>query len=439
MTKETFMTTSFKLFAPCALGIAVSALISSPAGWAETMGNGGHSDLAQQVQDLKAKVEQLEASKFAGNTQLFGLVTTYLADAYGSSADEANSPTLSYQAFLTLASSFTGSDSLLLALGAENVKPFSTGLTNPDGFGQTTTDEAMLLSSLGTSENDITLALARYSTPLNDKLTLVIDALLGDRSFSQPITSMSNFSTGAISYYGRTNPMFYPTFHTVSLALEWKPTEWLDIGFTRGSEVGGNDPSVGLTRSGHTTTIEPIVNLGRLRLGGSIQHASSPGFGVNTFSGSNAAKLFNVGPVESDTIVFGGFYQVSEKLDLGVSVGYLKAKALGVGTEGEAEVANYRVNVIFPNAGPNGSTAGLIIGTQPKLIDTSTAELAAAIGLTDGLRKDRDTGYHIESYYAHVMNPYLTVTPGFVWLTAPNHDARNPDVKLAVVRATFSF
>ena len=45
---------------------------------------------------------------------------------------------------------------------------------------------------------------------------------------------------------------------------------------------------------------------------------------------------------------------------------------------------------------------------------------------------------HVEAFYRFQLNDYISVMPGFFWLTAPDHDARNPDV-VGVIRTTFTF
>ncbi len=76
---------------------------------------------------------------------------------------------------------------------------------------------------------------------------------------------------------------------------------------------------------------------------------------------------------------------------------------------------------------------------QPKVTGTSNARVAEAIGLPDGERKDRDTGFHIEAFYRIQLNDNISVTPGLIWLTAPNHDDRNPDAFIGVIRTSFTF
>jgi len=76
---------------------------------------------------------------------------------------------------------------------------------------------------------------------------------------------------------------------------------------------------------------------------------------------------------------------------------------------------------------------------QPRLTNTSNGAIAQAIGLPKGQRRDRSVGFHVEAFYTHLLTDNITITPGIIWLTAPNHDDRNPDVVVGVVRTTFSF
>jgi carbohydrate-selective porin OprB len=89
--------------------------------------------------------------------------------------------------------------------------------------------------------------------------------------------------------------------------------------------------------------------------------------------------------------------------------------------------------------GKKGNLAGIIFGMQPRLISTSNAAIATGLGLDSGQRSDRSTGFHIEAFYTHRINSHMTITPGLIWLTAPNHDDRNPDVVVGVLRTAFTF
>lgn len=55
------------------------------------------------------------------------------------------------------------------------------------------------------------------------------------------------------------------------------------------------------------------------------------------------------------------------------------------------------------------------------------------------VRSDQDTSLHVEAFYSLQVSENLTITPGLIWLTAPNHNANNDDALIGVVRTTFSF
>jgi len=74
---------------------------------------------------------------------------------------------------------------------------------------------------------------------------------------------------------------------------------------------------------------------------------------------------------------------------------------------------------------------GVIIGMEPKLTGTS----ALLSGLSS--RQDRNTGLHIEGFYRFKINKKISITPGFIWLTAPDHDRRNGEIFEGVIRTTF--
>jgi hypothetical protein len=80
------------------------------------------------------------------------------------------------------------------------------------------------------------------------------------------------------------------------------------------------------------------------------------------------------------------------------------------------------------------SSYGLIVGMEPRLTQATPA-LANALGR----RRDPDVGLHIEAFYRITVNDHLDITPGIVWLTAPDHNATNDPIVLGVLRSTFRF
>jgi len=49
------------------------------------------------------------------------------------------------------------------------------------------------------------------------------------------------------------------------------------------------------------------------------------------------------------------------------------------------------------------------------------------------------TWLHVEGFYRFRISDNIAITPGVIWLTVPNHDDRNDDVFIGVLRTVFYF
>lgn len=222
------------------------------------------------------------------------------------------------------------------------------------------------------------------------------------------------------------------------------------------NDIGGAnrpEPSSGIFNGGYAAFSQLTMYAGNFTAGLLYMNTYTPQFGIDTLSGSNSAKISTGGfNTENDDRVsanhygFNMNYRVSNKFQIGGWIGYASARVLGVDTlglltdnKGDVDVLNYAVTLAFPDLGKEGNMGGIIFGMQPKVVDTSNSRVAAAIGLADGNRSDRDTGFHVEAFYKIQVNDNISITPGIFWLTAPNHDARNPDAVIAIFRTSFTF
>ena len=409
--------------------------------------------LRGRVDSLEARTAELEANQFSTTTKLSGQLVTYVGDVFGEDAGPANNTTLSYQLYLSLFTSFTGKDALIIGMESANVTRFVTA--NSDypsaplsvGFDGTKGSDELRLNIpatdvFGNKKNDLALNLLQYSFPLKDNLIITLSAFSANRILSAPIIGSTNLSTGYLSNYARSNPLTAPTGLQSGIGVKWDVTPWLSFDISAGSEIGSADnPSKGkgLFNGGYGITVRPVLNFGRLKMTGFYLHTYSPAFGIDSFAGSNASKVLGVGPVVANTYMGALSYRITPTIEVGGSVAHSNARALGGGTRGDAEVWTYDFGFTFYDLGKKGNTLGFEFGVQPTLRGTSNSALARGIGLPSGQRKDRDTGYHFEVYYAHQLTDNITISPGFIWLTAPNHDARNNDAFMGVIRTTFNF
>lgn len=99
---------------------------------------------------------------------------------------------------------------------------------------------------------------------------------------------------------------------------------------------------------------------------------------------------------------------------------------------GSADIWNCALTLALPDFGRENNLLGFVVGQEPKLTGTSGFVI-------DGRQTDPDTSLHIKTFYQNQVTDRLAITPGLIWITAPNHDNSNPDILVFTVRTTFKF
>lgn len=426
------------------------------------------ASLRGRVDALEAQTAELEANQFSTTTSLFGEVITYLGDAFGDAASDVNNTTLGYRVRLNFDTSFTGQDRLRTRLQATNLRLFNSGgtfggsqgtregqdVTDPlelFGFGET--GETRVAPSSIAQSGEVFATLLQYQFPVSDRLRVYLEASGTDPTFiTDPISPFSDTATGAVSNFGQLNPMYFPIGNQAGIGANFlvTPTLSLDFGYLGGTSNANNPgEDTGLFNGDYSAFTQLVYNDNRFRVGLLYLNAYSGNFGVDTLAGSNPAKVVVVNDVNnpdnnlSNPVVANVYaaqlnFRVFEGLEIGGWVGYTAARAVGE-IQGDADIWNYALTLHFPDLFREGNAGGIVVGMQPRLTGTSNAILASAIGLPDGQRSDRDTGLHLEAFYRYQLTDNVSITPGVFWLTAPNHDARNPDVVIGVIRTSFLF
>ena len=74
---------------------------------------------------------------------------------------------------------------------------------------------------------------------------------------------------------------------------------------------------------------------------------------------------------------------------------------------------------------------GLFAGVEPYLAGLEVD------GRQAGIRTDRS--YHLEGFYKYQLTENISITPGIIWLTAPNQNDNNNDAVIGTLRTTFTF
>jgi hypothetical protein len=164
----------------------------------------------------------------------------------------------------------------------------------------------------------------------------------------------------------------------------------------------------------------------------------------DTFTGSNLANLRALTetefgeavPTSSNSYGVEVSWQLSERFILSGWGGYMNNRILSTldGTigRGSQDIWNWGVTLAFPDLGKEGSLGGIVVGMEPKVTNSTVV-------IPDLDSEDQDTSLHLEAFYQYQINDNIAITPGVVWITAPNFNNNNDDLVIGTIRTTFTF
>lgn len=398
--------------------------------------------LRGRVDALEARTTELEANQFSTTSVLQGeTIFAVISVLGGENADgeEADRiPTGSYRVRLNFQTSFTGRDQLTTRLQVSNVEPLGGTTSTGIGLGVLRTNEGRVEFD-GNSGNDVGLALLRYRFPLGPRTNVYIAGAgngFVDLDASQQLNPY--FDGGAVSLFGLRNPIYNYSFGAgLGLRHFFNDVVEVNLGYLVPDGIA-SDPvnKNGLFNGQYGALAQLILNFGdNSRIGFTYINAYAPfparlqpddpfAFGA---TGSNLANSNFGTAVSSNAYGVSGTFQFSRHIALSGWVGYVNQRYIG---RGDGSVWNWAVGLAFPDLGPEGSLLGFLVGMEPKLTD---------IDRTVSPVDDEDTSLHVEAFYRYRFSDNIAITPGLIWLTAPDHDADNKDVFIGVLRTVFYF
>jgi len=398
-----------------------------------------------RVDTLEAQVAELEANQFSTITRLNGEIviaaTSVLAgdNAAGEPIDRI--PTLGQRTQLNFNTSFTGADLLTTRIQGNNITPL--GGTNS---GPLLTNEGRVEFD-GDSGNDIGLSLLRYRFPITSRTNVYL-AAVGNGFVDLDASSQLNpyFDGGAVSLFALRNPIYnYSGGTGLGVRHLFSDNLELNLGYLVPSiNAARPNEKNGLFDGNYGALAQVIFSPSEnARIGLTYINSYSRSFffgeGLDpqlnpdfipfgTSTGSNLANDTFGRPVSVNA------YGVSGTLGLGTNfavsgwVGYANQRYIG---RGDATVWNWGVGLAFPNLGREGNLGGIFVGMEPKVTEISST--------LNGGQADPDTSLHLEAFYRYQLTDNIQITPGVIWLTAPNHNANNDDVVIGVLRTVFRY
>lgn len=387
--------------------------------------------LRGRVDALEARTAELEANQFSTTSKLEGEVVVGITDVFEGDTNDDNT-TLGARARINFATSFTGKDTLYTRLQSNNI-------VGPD-IG---TPEGSLAFAGESGNNDVELDALWYGFPLTESTNVIAIANAG--AADDVVDTVNLFdgdgTEGGLSSFGTRNPI-YGAMDGAGLGVtqEFGKNLSLSLAYLAGS---ANDPTQdnGLFNGSYGAlaqlTFAPSerfkVGLTYINSYNQFNGSGSSASNFNTVSPLDNISTLADTPFSADSYGIQASLGISKNLVLGGWAGYTNARNLSTSAafpdRGEAEIWNWAVTLGLPDFGKKGNLAGIIFGVEPRLTSSSI----------DGLNEDPDTSYHIEAFYQYQINDNIAVTPGVIWLTAPDHNENNDDVVIGTFRTTFTF
>lgn len=409
--------------------------------------------LRGRVDALEARTTELEANQFSTTTKLVGEAIFAVNDAFGEEVGDFNNTVFNDRIRLELQTSFTGKDLLRTRLAAGNVSPFLVeGNPLSPAVGNFGTAEGTLAAAVGgETGNDVVLDRLEYTVPLNNSIQLYLAAAGGRSthyvfSTANPAFDDSDGGRGAISVFGQANPIYRiggGAGAAVNVALDAKKRFVFTAGYLATNAALPAEKQ-GLFNGDYAAlgqlTVTPSDNLQIALTYVNAYHTPGNsifniGFTDKTFIGTVPANAVHTAfDVPAITHSFGGsaFIKLSPRFIINAFGGYTDLEFPS--DDGNGEIWYYGLGFAFPDLFKKGNLGGIIIGAEPYLGSVDIQ----GFGLGN-LALQNDTSLHIEAFYRYQITDNIAITPGLVWVTAPDQNRDNSDYVIGTFRTTFSF
>jgi tetratricopeptide (TPR) repeat protein len=353
---------------------------------------------------------------FSTTPKIQGELVFGVAGISGSNSTRNLSPlskeSVSLLASASVTTSFTGYDRFLARFQASAFgAPKST---DPRGY----ITEGRLASTDGTINNQPGLQALTYQFPASPSTEVLLAAKGGDSTENITGANINPYfggggSRGAISYFGST-PSFYYHANGIGIGIQQK----LGSQFELGAGYLGQTSLF----SGESAILARLLYKPSDRSKIGLTYVNSD----RTQTGTGSRNVNEVYlQSKNQAVGLESFYQVSPGLGFGGWIGSTASNA----ADGSAQSLSWAVSAAFPNLGGNGSVGGFLVGQEPRIT-------SAAGGLSSFA--DPSSSLHVELFYQYKISDNLSITPGLIYLTAPDSNGQNAGSLVGAIRANLS-
>ncbi len=391
---------------------------------------------AGKVDQAESKIAILEYNQFSTTSKLYGEAVFGLGSVLSGTKDDGETeidcvPFFGNQINLELATSFTGEDELSIEIESANL---------PDLADVTDTFQGKLSFS-GSNDNNLELDLLAYTFPLGDRLKIIIGSTgLAADDIAETINILEGDNgDGAISNFGGLNPI-YETAGDAGIGIVYELGEIIE--FSGGYLASpANEPTDDgeIFNAPYGAIAQAIISPSNcLDLAFTYIHSrdrsdTDMGSNLSNLQSFTGDELGEAVPTVSDSYGAEFSYGLSDFLTIGGWGGLSKVTALsslsGESDLGTQDVWNWAITLAFPDLGKEGDLGGIVIGAEPWVTSSSI----------DSLGEDENMSLHLEAFYQYRLSDNLALTPGIVWINAPDNSDREDDLVIGAIRTTFTF
>ncbi len=363
------------------------------------------------------RLAQAQANQFSTTTKLKGEAVFNLSGTL--SGANPNNVVLGDRVRLLFESSFTGQDKLWTRLATGNTASLGANFTNPINTG------TQVVETNGT--NSVGVDWLAYQFPVSNTNVYVaaFNALQADYAPTfAPYFDDFTGASGAIGAFAESSPIY-------------KIGGGSGVGATIPvGETGLTSVSLGYFAFNANTPANPGGLFGSDNsLLGQLNFKLSPQLegGLTYINSSHTGTIFNgTGVVVGTPLANSNSGQTTKANSFGLQFAYkasdklsfngfaMKTNASKGGAIGNQDIWSYGGGLAFPDVDGKGSLAGLFVGAEPYVSGVGSVPL------------------HIEGFYKYKLSDNISITPGLIYLTAPDQ-INNTSALIGVVRTTFLF
>lgn len=387
--------------------------------------------LRGRVESLEVRTATLEKQQFSTTTKLSGEVIFSIADEFAQPG--RNETVFQNRVRLTLSSSFSGRDKLIVRLAAGNANLFNEFDKAGNNLGAMN-DGALTVNTNTGGGNAVSADWVAYYFPIGENIQVYIPAINGLHYDLVPTNSgfMEDYDggNGALSLFAQRNPI-YSVGGGAGAAITFGVGKPISLSLSYLSSTANNPAGGAGLFDGNYSALAQVTFAPNDKFSAGLTY-------VNAFQKENVG-IFNgnvplIGTGLSNvlgtaltgqrgTVVNGGgfsaVYKFSETFAVNGWVSYFSMDALR-DQRSDFDVWTYALGLSFADFGKKGNLLGLLAGTPP-------------------YRGDRgEVPIHVEGFYRIRLNDNISVTPGVVWVINQGQ-TNDKDALIGTLRTTFTF